>query len=282
MAKIGIDIGGTTIKGALFSGGKIVAESSAPTMGTVGREAILQSMHTVIGRLMSEEVTFIGVASAGNIDARRGVCVYATDNLKGWTGLHIAEEVQERYGVRCRAENDAICALLGETGGDLSHDVTMLTFGTGVGGASIVNGSVVRGKNFDAARWGHVVLYPGGRVCNCGKQGCAEQYLSATALLRSARRAGLHVSDCEAVMRAFVDGDSRAERVVRSFVQDLLTLLSNICTAIAPEKIILGGGLMNAWDAFSRVHEMPPYAVRAALGGKAGIYGAGVLDDTDG
>lgn len=282
MAKIGIDIGGTSIKGALFSGGQMTAECSVPTMGTLGREAILRGMHEAIGRLITAEVTFIGISSAGNIDGRNGVCVYATDNLKGWTGVHIAEEAESRYGVRCRAENDAVCALLGETGGDLSHDVTMLTFGTGVGGASIVNGRILHGRMFDAARWGHVVLYPGGRACNCGRRGCAEQYLSATALLRAAREGGSAAGSCEELLRDFEYGDACAERVVEAYVGDLVVLLENIRAALAPEKIVLGGGLMNAWDSFCRVRPLSRYAVRAALGGRAGVYGACLLDGIGG
>ena len=96
--------------------------------------------------------------------------------------------MEERYSVACRADNDAVCALIGELSlREAPKDVTLLTFGTGVGGASLINGKIVRGRRFDAARWGHFSLHPGGRVCNCGKRGCAEQYLSATALLRAGR-----------------------------------------------------------------------------------------------
>ena len=146
MLKIGIDIGGTTIKGALFDGAKILEEHSAPTCGGEGREAIVRQLFEVADSLQAEKASFIGVSSAGNIDPASGRCVYATDNLKGWTGTEIVREMEERYSVACRADNDAVCALIGELSlREAPKDVTLLTFGTGVGGASLINGTIVRG-----------------------------------------------------------------------------------------------------------------------------------------
>ena len=84
---LGIDIGGTTIKGALFDGAKILEEHSAPTCGGEGREAIVRQLFEVADSLQAEKASFIGVSSAGNIDPASGRCVYATDNLKGWTAI---------------------------------------------------------------------------------------------------------------------------------------------------------------------------------------------------
>lgn len=281
MLKIGIDIGGTTIKGALFDGAKILEEQSAPTCGGEGREAILRQLFEVADSLRAEKASFIGVSSAGNIDPASGRCVYATDNLKGWTGTEIVREIEERYSVVCRADNDAVCALIGEL--SLLEDpknVTMLTFGTGVGGAGLINGKIVRGRRFDAARWGHFVLHPGGRVCNCGKRGCAEQYLSATALLRAGRERDEKISSCEELFAAFRKeaGRGAMTEVVEAFSSDLLLLLDDIITAVSPDCILLGGGLTNAWDIFAGIGNLPSVVRRAQLGSKAGIYGASLLE----
>lgn len=135
MLKIGIDIGGTTIKGALFDGAKILEEQSAPTYGGEGREAILRQLFEVADSLQAEKASFIGVSSAGNIDPASGRCVYATDNLKGWTGTEIVREMEERYSVVCRADNDAVWRFGSGNFpcGEAPKDVTLLTFGTGVG-----------------------------------------------------------------------------------------------------------------------------------------------------
>ena len=187
MLKCGIDIGGTTIKGALFEGANPapVRELSVPTRGREGREAILGQLFSLLDALCKKDVGFIGISSAGNIDPETGRCVYATDNLTGWTGTEIARLVRERYSLPCKADNDAICALKGELAFYAGvKDATMITLGTGVGGASMVAGNIVRGRNFAGGRWGHLCLNPAGNRCNCGKVGCAETYLSATALMR--------------------------------------------------------------------------------------------------
>lgn len=274
MKRIGVDIGGTTIKGALFDGEEIIAEHSAPTNGREGREAILKSLYEVLDNLKTGGGTFIGISSAGNFDPSTGVCLYATDNLRGWTGLHLAEEVSARYGVECKVDNDAICALKGELRfyPDLT-DVTMLTFGTGVGGASLVNGEILRGRNFDAARWGHVSLYPNGRACSCGRRGCAEAYLSASAILTHTRRK-LSVKNGEELFELYKTGTKEAVGAVMAFMSDLNLFLSMIRTALSPQLILLGGGLMNAKEEIEpRIQDRSDIAF-ARLGNRAGIYGA--------
>lgn len=274
MKRIGVDVGGTSVKGALFDGEEIVAEHSAPTNGREGREAILKSLYEVLDKLKTGGGTFIGISSAGNFDPNTGVCLYATDNLRGWTGIHLTEEVSARYGVECKAENDAICALKGELRfyPDLT-DATMLTFGTGVGGASLVNGSIVRGRNFNAGRWGHVSLYPNGRACSCGRRGCAEAYLSATAILAHIRRK-LPVKNGEELFELYKKGVKEAIGTVMAFASDLNLFLSMIREALSPQLILLGGGLMNAQDVISGlIHDSSDIAF-ARLGNRAGIYGA--------
>lgn len=272
--RIGVDIGGTSIKGALFDGEEIVAEHSAATNASGGREAILKSLYAVLDELTSGGGNFIGISSAGNIDPATGICVYATENLPGWTGIHLAEEVSSRYGVPCKADNDAICALKGELRfyPDL-HNVTMLTFGTGVGGASLVNGEILRGKNFDAGRWGHVSLYPNGRACSCGRRGCAEAYLSASAVLAHTRRK-LDVENGEELFRLYAQGVKEAMGSVMAFASDLNLFLSMVRTVLSPELILLGGGLMNARETLGKLLRDTSDVAFARLGNRAGIYGA--------
>lgn len=273
MKRIGVDIGGTTIKGALFDGEQILAEHSAPTNGREGREAIFKALYEVLDELQGGGAS-IGISSAGNFNPATGVCLYATDNLRGWTGVHLAEEVSARYGVKCKVDNDAICALKGELRFyPKLTDVTMLTFGTGVGGASLVNGKILRGKNFDAARWGHVSLYPNGRACSCGRRGCAEAYLSASALLAHVRRR-LPVKDGEELIAQYKKGIREAVGAVMGFASDLNLFLTMIRTALSPQLILLGGGLMNAKEEMETLIQDKSDVAFARLGNRAGIYGA--------
>lgn len=275
MKNIGIDLGGTTIKGALFGDSEIIKQNAVPTRGKEGRSAIFGALFSLVDSLMEEGVSRIGISSAGNIDPATGVCVYATDNLMGWTGADIRGEVEEKYRIPCSVDNDAVCALKGELAFYPEvKNATMLTFGTGVGGASLVNGQIVRGAHFDAARWGHVAIEPHGRPCNCGKIGCAESYLSATALVKRGREKLPALGSCKELFSLAEEGNREAAEVLAEFGYYLNLLLDTIRTALAPEIIILGGGVAQSQAAFLALLTKTEDIRFAKLGEKAGIYGA--------
>ena len=275
MSKLAIDLGGTTIKGALFHGGEIVREHAVPTRGSEGRAAIFSALCSLIDELKAVDSDFIGVSSAGNIDAATCVSVYASDNLLGWTGMRLKEELETRYGVPCRVDNDAVCALKGELRFyPRLRNVTMLTFGTGVGGASLQGGAFLRGTKFDAARWGHVCLNAEGRACNCGKRGCAEAYLSATALLKRGRELIPELASCKELFERYAAGDENARGVLKEFGVYLNALLDTVRTVLAPELILLGGGVAASEEIFLELIREKSDVAFARLGNRAGIYGA--------
>ncbi len=276
MTKIGIDIGGTTIKAARFSEtGELLEETAVPTPARAGRCVIFSAVFSAVDALLRDDLAFLGISSAGNIDPVSGKCVYATANLFDWTGADIKGELERRYHVRVQVDNDAVCALKGELrfypG---ARDVTMLTFGTGLGGASLVNGEIVRGKNFDGARWGHVILVPDGLKCNCGKRGCAERYLSATALFKAGQKKILGLADCKQIFDRYLAGEREAREVLARFGGYLNILLENIRTALAPEVIILGGGVAKSQSVFRELICRSDDIAFARLGGLSGVYGA--------
>ena len=274
--KLGIDLGGTSIKGGLFDDDRtLVREASVPTCGQEGREKIFAALFSLIEKLGTQNVAEIGISSAGNIDPDRGICVYATDNLRGWTGADIKGEVEKKFHVPCRADNDAVCALKGElTFYPNVKNATMLTFGTGVGGASLVNGEIVRGSRFDGARWGHVTLFPGGKSCSCGRRGCAEGYLSATALLRRGRERLPALEDCKQLFTLAKEGNREAQETLEEFGGALNLLLYNIRTALAPELIILGGGVAQSEKQIYNLIEEKSDIAFARLKNRAGMVGA--------
>lgn len=278
MKRIGIDLGGTTVKGALFTDGEIGAEVSLPTPSKSGGVALLEALFTAVEALGLDGVEQIGLSSAGNIHPEEGVCVYATDNLRGWTGMPIKREMEARFRIPCKVENDAVCALLGELRFyPEARNVTMLTFGTGVGGASLVNGTVLRGRAFDAGRWGHLCLVPGGRKCSCGRRGCAEAYLSATALYRNGKRKVPVLASCAELFERFARGEGAAEAVLSDFGRRLNELLLAIRTVLSPELILLGGGVMGSQDIVTQLLDEKEDVRFARLGSRAGVYGAAGL-----
>lgn len=274
MSVLGIDLGGTRIKGGRFVDGVLLASAERPSFGSASKEAILAALFAEIDSLWADDVERIGVASAGDIDPENGICTYATANLVGWSGTPIKSILESRYHVPVFVENDAIAALYGESllYPNLSN-LTLLTFGTGVGGASLIDGAVERSPR---SRWGHCELVPDGRPCNCGKKGCAEAYLSATALYEEAKKSIPELADTKQLMALAEKGNPRAEEVLSRYGYYLNLLLKKIQKEIDPELILLGGGLMNAKDVIGPLVKTKKVAF-ASLGNEAGIRGAAAL-----
>jgi ROK family. len=185
---IGIDIGGTKILGGVIgSNGDLIKFKETSTDAYLGRDHILKKLFGVLDDLFDTDIEGIGIGSAGRINFNTGEVIYATDNLPGWTGINLKEIISQKYKTKTIVENDVNAAIVGENwlGSAKSFkDVLMITLGTGVGGAIILDGKLIRGSHFSAAEIGHTILYPDGKRCNCGQNGCVEQYISGTAIYK--------------------------------------------------------------------------------------------------
>lgn len=117
MNSICLDIGGTSIKGGYFSNNNLLETFSIPSNGKLGRIEILKSIDFIMKEIIKKypHFDYIGISSAGNIDYKNGICVYASNNLKDWTNFNIKEYFNDKYHKLVFVENDAVCALLGES-----------------------------------------------------------------------------------------------------------------------------------------------------------------------
>lgn len=275
--KVCIDLGATNIKGARMVNGAIVAETCTPT-GHGSHQAVVASLTRAIEGLLVPGTNAIAIASAGDIDEARGVCTYATPNLEGFTGFDFAAYASETFGLHCTAINDACAALLGEMCDGVGKNmkdrrVVMLTLGSGVGGAYWKDGSLAGSPANDHARFGHYCLEADGKLCNCGRRGCVEQYLSGRALNRMARERGLQP---EGYLLQARHGD----RAARAMVADFICLLERALCIIAQrcpfDVCILGGGVAEgiARTLPSMLSELSFRTVFAELGNRAGLFGA--------
>lgn len=285
MKAIGIDIGGTGVKGAVIDGGKIIARTRVPTDISGGQGTILNSVFAVADKLLplSDEGSPIGVGSAGDINPMTGSVIYATDNLPGFTGLALADIIKTHTGRETRVLNDATAALLGEMyfgAGKGKKDIVMLTLGTGLGAGIAIGGKPFLGSRCRAGRLGHITLYGEGRECTCGERGCSEQYVSATGLLKNAAQRGIFVSDCREVMSLAAGGDAKAAEAIDVFARDLHRMISVVVAAFDPEQIIIGGGLAEIrgewWQYLEKYLTRSSRAIVrcAELGNDAGVIGA--------
>src|SRR6202035_5600628 len=165
-------------------------------------------------------------------------------------------------------ENDANVAALGEQWLGAARgvpNVAVVTLGTGIGGGIVLGGKIWHGMNGMAGEFGHVTLEPQGHLCGCGNHGCAEQYASASAIVRMAREAiasgeapslaRAASSDAEfgakSVYNLAIQGDEHARRIFRSFGRYLGILIAGLINVLNLDMFVIGGGVSSAWDAYA-------------------------------
>lgn len=308
MHAIGIDIGGTKIAGALVSDqGEILREDRSPTPAR-DPGAIVDLVVAMIERLSEgEDVVAAGVAAAGFIDAAQSTVYYAPNIA--WRNEPFQQRLSERLSLDITIDNDANAAGWAEFrfgAGRLYSDMTMLTIGTGVGGAIVSRDRLFRGGFGAGAEIGHLRVVPNGLPCGCGARGCIEQYGSGRALLRMANEiadAGGIVGGALADARAesgtltglmvgdlIAAGDAGAVRALRELGSWLGQACASLGAVLDPQLFVFGGGVAAAGDLLldpvreaylahlpaRGYHPEPQFAI-AELNNDAGVVGAADL-----
>lgn len=248
---LGLDVGATTIKGAAVTDdGQIVARDTVatPSEGTSLEieDAIVACIETL--RAEQPDSDAVGIAAAGWIGADRRSVVYSA-NFPAWKDEPLAARLEERTGLPVVMENDANAAAWGEFrfgAGAGSDSMAAMTLGSGVGGALIVNGRLVRGHRGAAGEIGHSVMITDGYPCNCGRKGCMENYVSGRSIHR---RAVPVIGDADLFALAQA-GDEKALGLYREFGAFLGRGLANVTMLVDPERVVVSGGVAEAFDLF--------------------------------
>ena len=284
---IGIDLGGTAIKlGRYDATGTCLGHLSAPTPQPSTPDVVLAAMAEAVATLDPDhDVSAIGVGTPGPADVTGRVARVAI-NLDNWRNVPIADQLETRTERRVIIANDANCACLGEAwlgAGRRFQNLILLTLGTGVGGAIILNGELFVGPTGAAGELGLITLNPDGPACNSGNRGSLEQYCSVQAIRRET---GLTPNELAAKAKA---GDAEAIAFWRRYGCRLGAGLASIIYILTPEAIILGGGISAGADLFlptvitevkSRVLPSSREGLEiltAELGNQAGVVGAAQL-----
>ncbi|EWT05971.1 glucokinase [Intrasporangium chromatireducens Q5-1] len=316
---IGIDIGGTKVAGGVVDAtGHILtrARRSTPHRSTspqVVEDTIVECVDELLAGVEGHRVVAVGVGAAGFVGADRGTVVFAPH--LSWRNEPLRERLQARVAAPVTIDNDANAALWAEArfGAALGEShVVMITLGTGIGGALLVDGRINRGRHGIAGEFGHMQVVPAGLRCECGNRGCWEQYASGNALVREARdliaadspvisdlRARLGADDGALtgpfITEAAQAGDPTARELLADVGEWLGVGLANLASALDPGRFVVGGGvsaagellLAPARDAFRR--QLPGRGYRpeaqivlAQLGAEAGLIGAADLARTGG
>ena len=277
MIAIGIDIGGTSIKGAAVdSNGRVYEKFSMPFIKGEPGEITIRKLAEIVKEYISaqsleKKIIGIGIGSPGTLDIKNGIVNYA--NNLGWNELHVADIMHETLPYPIRLTNDANAASLGEAkfgAGKAYETIIMLTLGTGVGGGIIINGKLFEGNEGKGGELGHTVIVADGEPCTCGRKGCLEAYASATALIRETKKAmrankkSLMWKICPDIdmvggkvsFEAAKNGDEAANKVIDNYVKYLGEGILNFCNIFRPNVIVLSGGVANAGPfLFDKVNE---------------------------
>jgi len=267
---IAVDIGGTQLRVAVIQGTKVLAKMRVLTGDDPLPERIVSRICKSIDQLLQdtniekEQVAGLGVCVAGPLDSRTGV-VFSPPNLPGWDQVPLRDMLSEQYPkIPILIENDANAACLGEYmfgAGQGCKDMVYVTVSTGIGGGVICNGQLMVGTSGTAAELGHMIIDRHGPRCNCGSIGCLESIASGVAITRRASEAiaagyyfegkpelasivQLPHSDPQAVAHAARAGLPAARAIIGEAAEALGLGIVTIIHLFNPEKIILGGGLL--------------------------------------
>ena len=289
--RIGIDLGGTKIEAIIIDDQfQVIDRKRIPTLRDEGYDAI-------INRIIDLSKEMIGI---GDIDGSIGICTPGT--IEATTGLlknsntvcligkPIQKDMEDALGIPVLMENDANCFALAEAtiGAAKKYDVVFgVILGTGCGAGIVMNKKIHRGANAIAGEWGHHTLYPDGRSCYCGNQGCTESYISGTALESEWKElTGEFATVTDVIDNKMYEAHLEWKE---NFMMNFGRALSNVIDILDPDAIVMGGGLSKVdllytegmqavyKESFSEVVRTP--IIKNKLGDSGGVFGAAMIVD---
>lgn len=306
---LGIDIGGTKVAAGVVTADGVILEEVRRV--TPGRDA--RAVETVIGEIVRElgeryELAAVGIGAAGWMDLSGSTVVFSPH--LAWRDEPLRENLETMLRRPVYVTNDADAAAWAEWrfgAGQGCDRMVMLTLGTGIGGALVIDGHVERGSFGMAGEFGHQIIMPGGHRCECGNRGCWEQYASGNALGREARELARKLSPMAAGLLAATDGrpknitgtvvtalalegEATAQELVAEVGEWLGLGIANLAAALDPAMFVIGGGLSAAGEVMleparraylrnltGRGYRQEAKILQAQLGPSAGLVGAADL-----
>jgi glucokinase len=302
---IGIDIGGTKIAaGVVDEDGQVLARTRRMTP-TTEPDAVLDAIEEVTDVLRADHhVTSIGIGAAGFVDATQSTVVFAPH--LAWRNEPLRDRVSRRTKLPVLVDNDANASGWAEWrfgAAQNEPDLVLITLGTGIGGALVIDGQPYRGRFGIAGEFGHMRVVPDGRPCECGNHGCWEQYASGRVLMRAAHdqvAAGTDLGRRLAELAGGPDlvegkhltalaeqGDDWCAEQIADVGRWLGIGMADLAAALDPGLFVIGGGASDAremllgparssYEAQLTGRGFRPAAriVGAHLGPEAGLVGA--------
>lgn len=308
MSYLGIDLGGTNIKGAVVDENYVILrEGSRPTHVEKGPEAIADEIAILIRELEEgERFDGIGLGCPGTVDDVTGevLCAFNLNLIR----YDMRAAIKSRTGYEIRIGNDANVAALAEATVGVAkgaHSAVILTLGTGLGCGVVIEGKMLTGYTGAASELGHMVIAEDGEPCTCGRRGCFEAYASATALIRMTKEAmarypesAMHsiarekgAIDGQTAFLAKEMGDHAGSEVVKTYIKYLACGVANVINIFFPEVVAFSGGVAKQGEAlleplrkeverldFGRAYVKKfTRLTECTLGYQSGVIGAAIL-----
>jgi glucokinase len=309
---VGIDVGGTNVKIGLFDSKlNLICKTSVTTDAHMGPGVVINKMAKTVeillanARLSLKDVVAVGIGTPGPAKYSEGIIIRST-NMPKFKNVPICRMLNEKLGSPIVFDNDANVACWGEYtvgAGKGVKDIVFFTLGTGIGGGLVSNGELVHGCDENGAELGHTIIYPDGRLCNCGQRGCVEAYASADSTARRATEAleGGAESSLKKVLEEkgrvtskdvyehLAAGDELAKEITDGTAKALAITCINMLHTTEPKRIVFAGGMIAAGDVLlnrikdffdEHIWTIKKESVEicfATLGEDAGIIGAAAL-----
>lgn len=265
---LGLDLGGTNIKVAVIekadNSWKVIHEEDVPTQAEKGPAHVVSRLAEIAAKKQVEfsELSGVGIAVPGLFNADGTIELFP--NLPGdWPGFQALEPIRSATNLPTAIINDARAFTLGEAimGAALGKKVVAcLVIGTGVGGGVVIDGKIQLGSNGAAGEIAHQIIKFDGPICGCGARGCAEPLTNSAAI---ATLAGTKTAE-EAYKKALL-GDEKALAAFKEVAYWIAITLTNIMVVLAPDTIIIGGGVAQSGDILLK-------EIRTAMHERAHLY----------
>jgi glucokinase len=301
---VGIDIGATKVHiGLVTEEGTVIADQRLPVQNTQVARSLIETICSHLDQLLAAnqvakiDIVSFGVGVPGTADIATGNVEFCS-NL-GWEDVaagvifrdYLYRDVIVSQDVRCAAWAEY---LLGA--GRKFNSMICITLGTGIAGGIILDGKIFHGAMNTAGEFGHCIYEKDGRPCNCGRRGCLERYCSGTGIIQRALEAFPEKlvdlpKRSESVFQLAYAGDQDALALIQSVVEDLAIGIANVVTVLAPQAVIISGGLCeheelivkpleqlvnkNGFHAWTRKNQLK--IVKAQMGSDAPMIGAALL-----
>ncbi len=283
------DIGGTNTKICICDEhGNVDQFKEYVTESHLGGPHVIQRLLENIAEY--DDFDAIAISTAGQVNSEEGFIVFANENIPMYTGMKVRDIVAKKFNKPVKVENDVNAAALGEAtfgAAQSFNDFLCLTFGTGIGGAIVINRQIYKGANGVAAEFGHMFTHPLTETRDDGRKPFYETYASTTALVNMAKQVDPECINGKILFEKLNKGNKVLEQILHSWVDEVSAGLASFIHIFNPAAIIVGGGVMEQDDLVRLVEArtksliMESFShvkiIKASLGNKAGVLGAASL-----